>query len=97
MKKLLTMGLALAMSSAPALADVDMMRTIADMGVDVGGNNYFSVVEGINSTCQYGVIFFTDKASLSVLLAAKMAGKRIKVLNYDTTTSTCTLVGFRIE
>jgi hypothetical protein len=97
MKKLLAFGMALAMFSTAALAEVETMRTITDMGVDVGANNYFKVAEGVNANCSYGVIFFSDKASLSVLLAAKMAGKRIKVLNYNTTTTTCTLVGFIIE
>jgi hypothetical protein len=97
MKKLLALGLALAVAATPALADVDSMRTITDMGVNEGGNYYFTVAEGVNTKCQYGVIFFSDKASLSVLLAAKMAGKRIKLLNYNTTTATCTLVGFSIE
>jgi hypothetical protein len=97
MKKLLALVLALGLSSDPAFADVESMRTITDMGVNEGGNYYFSVAEGINSKCQYGVIFFSDKASLSVLLAAKMSAKRIKLLNYSTTTTTCTLIGFSIE
>lgn len=92
-----TLALALAVSSPSAFADVDSMRTITDVGVNEGGNYYFSVAEGVNTKCQYGVIFFSDKASLSVLLAAKMSGKRIKLLNYNTTTATCTLVGFSIE
>ncbi|MFL6658082.1 MAG: hypothetical protein ACJ8GW_08435 [Massilia sp.] len=99
MKKYLTLALILALSLAgtAAKADTDAMRTITDLGVNEGSNYYFSVAEGINTKCQYGVIFFSDKASLSVLLAAKLAGKRIKLLNYNTTTTTCTLVGFSIE
>lgn len=89
--------MALALSTSPAFADVDSMRTIGDLGVNEGSNYYISIVEGVNSKCQYGVIFFADKASLSVLLAAKMAGRRIKLLNYNTTTTTCSLLGFTIE
>lgn len=97
MKKLFTIGLMAAVFSNSALADVDSMRTITEIGVDGGINYYFSVAEGINANCQYGVIFFADKASLSVLLTAKISGRRIKLLNYDTTTSTCKLLGFSIE
>lgn len=97
MKKYLALGIALACSTSPALADTDSMRTIADIGVNEGSNYYFSVVEGVNTKCQYGVIFFSDKASLSVLLAAKMASRRIKLLTYNTTTTTCALQGFTIE
>lgn len=97
MKKLFAMGMALALSATPAYADVDSLRTIADLGVNEGGNYYISIVEGVNAKCEYKVIFFADKASLSVLLAAKLAGRRIRSLNYNTTTTTCTLVGFSIE
>lgn len=41
--------------------------------------------------------FFSDKASLSDLLAVKMASRRIKLLTYNTTTTTCALQGFTIE
>lgn len=73
------------------------MRTIGDLGVNEGGNYYIKIVEGINAKCQYSVIYFSDKASLSVLLAAKIAGRRVKSLNYNTTTTTCMLLGFTIE
>jgi hypothetical protein len=69
-----------AFTTSPAVADTDSMRTIANIGVNESSNYYFSVFEGVNTKCQYGVIFFSDKASLSVLLAAKMASRRIKLL-----------------
>ncbi len=97
MKKIIALGMALAFSTSAALADTDAMRTIADIGVNEGSNYYFTVAEGVNTKCQYGVIFFSDKASLSVLLAAKMAGRRIKLLTYNTATTTCALQGFSIE
>lgn len=97
MKKLFILGLTVALLSGRVVADVDSMRTITDIGVNEGSNYYFSVAEGVNSKCQYGVIFFADKASLAVLLTAKTSGKRIKLLNYDTTTTTCKLIGFSVE
>lgn len=97
MKKLIAIGTALALSASQASADVESMRTVADIGINEGSNYYMTIVEGVNPKCQYGVIFFADKASLSVLLTAKLAGRRIKTLNYDTTTTTCKLLGFVIE
>lgn len=97
MNKLFVVAISLALFSSPARGDVDSLRTITDMGANEGGNYYFSVAEGINPKCQYGVVFYSDKSSLTLLLAAKLAGRRIKLLNYNTTTTTCTLIGFSIE
>ena len=36
-------------------------RTIGDIGVNEGCNYYFSVFEGVNTKCQYGVIFSATK------------------------------------
>lgn len=102
MKKILTLGLALFLFSSQAMAvqKLDSWKTITEFGMNNGvDNGYFKVAEGFSATCQYGVVMFTGKGFLGVLLAAKMSGKRIVLLNYDydATTTACTLVGFTIE
>jgi hypothetical protein len=102
MKKILALGLTLALfcGQARAVQKLESMRTITEFGMNDGvDKGYFKVAEGYTATCQYGVVFFAGKGFLNVLLAAKLAGKKIVLLNYDydATSTVCTLVGFSIE
>jgi hypothetical protein len=63
-----------AFSTSPAVADTDSMRTIANIGVNESSNYYFSVFEGVNTKCQYGVIF--QRQSIAECPARGKIGKQ---------------------
>jgi hypothetical protein len=102
MKKILALGFVMFFCSAQAfaVAEVENNKTITKFGLNDGTENgYFGVAEGINPKCKFGVVMFSGKGFLSVLLATKMAGKKIILLsyNFDTTTTYCNLASLEVE
>ncbi|OZY84310.1 hypothetical protein CBP51_13935 [Cellvibrio mixtus] len=100
MKKLFASGFVAVLLSSHALAVGENNKTITTFALnDNAGNGYIRVLEPLTQPCNFGVISFSGNSQLSVLLAAKMAGKKIAFLNYDFNSATkeCTLVSFEIE
>jgi hypothetical protein len=100
MKKVVTLGLIATLLSAQAFAVVENNKTITTFALnDSIGNGYFGVAEPLTQLCNFGVIMFSGNSFLTVLLAAKLAGKKISLLNYNFNSSTkeCTLISFAIE
>jgi hypothetical protein len=102
MKKLIILAAVIFLFSNSVCAELASDKTITTFGLEDGeAKGYFSVAEPLaaSTPCQYNVVFFTGKGFLAGLLAAKISGKRIKLLNYtyNPTTTVCTLVGFVIE
>jgi hypothetical protein len=102
MKKVLALGCVVFFSSAQVFAavDVENNKTITRFGLNDGTENgYFGVAEGINPKCKFGVVMFSGKGFLSVLLATKMAGKKITLLsyNFDAVTTQCNLTSLEVE
>lgn len=98
MKLLLT--ILFSIFSCCAFAVGENNKTITTFALnDTAGNGYIRVAEPLTQPCSYNVLRFSGNAQLSVLLAAKMAGKRIAFLNYaiDETTKSCTIISFEIE
>jgi hypothetical protein len=100
MKKALVISLFATFLSAQALAVGENNKTITTFALnDNTGNGYIRVAEPLTQPCNFGVIRFSGNSQLSVLLAAKLAGKKIAFLNYDFNSSTkdCTIVSFELE
>ena len=100
MKKILVLGFVTTLLSAQVLAVGENNKTITTFALnDNAGNGYIRVAEPLTQSCNFGVIRFSGNSQLSVLLAAKLAGKKIAFLNYDfnSPTKDCTLVSFELE
>lgn len=100
MKKVLVLGFFSALLSFKAMAVGESNKTITTLALnDNAGNGYIRVMEPLTQPCSHGVIKFSGSSQLSVLLAAKMASKKILFMNYEfnDTTKDCTLISFEIE
>ncbi|NQZ10124.1 MAG: hypothetical protein HRT35_23490 [Algicola sp.] len=83
-------------------APADDNRTIANVTVETGDKGYIRVAEGFTLSCQYGVVYFdlttpSGKGQLSMLLAAKMGNKKVKVVYNKDTSNICNLTHVTIE
>lgn len=88
--------LCVALVSQNALAFTESDQTVKRIGVQ-GSSFYFSTNEGIESSCNHGVIYFDNssdfgKGAYATLLAAKSSGRKIYRLVYNQDASNkCTL------
>lgn len=80
---------------ADGVAQLDTNKTVAHIGMnDAEGNGYFTVNEPLSVNCKWGAIMFSGKYFASFIMAAKLSGKTLSIVNYkiDSTTQLCTLV-----
>ncbi len=95
MKNILIFGLILSTFPFQAFAaQTDPNRTITALSVEPGNRGYFKVSEGFTLSCQYNVVYFdvessSGKGYLSLLMAAKMSGKKVTITYNQNASNTC--------
>ena len=102
MKKSLIFTIVLGMLSTQAAAEDDSYKTIENVTVESGDKGYIRVAGGFASSCLYNVAYFdlttfTGRGQLSILMAAKMANKKVKVVYNKDASDICTLTHVTIE
>lgn len=101
-RRLITV-LLIAATAADASATTDLTKTVDKLGVQ-GANAYFSTVEGLSLSCEWGDVYITDitsdfgKTAYATLLTAKATGRKLSRIDYvQNSDTTCSLQLVEIE
>lgn len=79
-------------------AQVEYGKTITNFAVEGIESGYFRVAEPLVQPCKFGVIYYSGRGYLSILLAAKSAGKKLSLISYNIDSSNiCTATTIEIE
>ena len=103
MKTNIVYGVIFLILSTQALAtQVDDNKTVTNIAVTAGNAGYFKTAETFTLPCKYNVVYFdinspSGKGYLSVLLSAKMSGKKLSLIVYEQDANNiCTLLTVEI-
>ena len=92
----------LILSTQAFAAQVDENKTVTNVAVTAGNAGYFKIAETFTLPCKYNVMYFdikspSGKGYLSVLLSAKMSGKKLSLIVYEQDANNiCTLLTVEI-
>ena len=103
MKNNIVYGVIFLILSTQAFAtQVDNNKTVTNIAVAAGNIGYFKIAETFTLPCKYNVMYFdiggsSGKGYLSLLLSAKMSGKKLSLIAYEqNVNNTCTLLTVEI-